>query len=116
MLRINKPSISYSAKIIGTTISCVPAAILVPLFSFYLKNDKVTFLRLNKGNFHAPAKITPEIKQELEWWLENTNSIEKRIALSSIDLEYFRDLSSYSLGASFDIRKIKLSILTVTNY
>ena len=106
LLRINKLTISYLAKVIRTIISCTLAAILGPLFYRYLENDKVTSLRLNKGNFHASAKISPEGKQELEWWLENTDNIEKPIALPSIDLEYFCDSSSYFWGANFDTRKI----------
>ena len=106
LLRIKKPTMRYLAKVIGTIISCIPTAILGPLFYRYLKNGKVTSLRLNKGNFDAPAKVSSDGKQELEWWLENTDYIEKTIALPSIDLEYFCDLSSYSWGAHFDAHKI----------
>ena len=98
LLRIKKATIMYLAKVIGTIISCMPAAILGPVFYRYLENVKVTSLRLSKGNFDAPAKISSEGKQELEWWLENIDYIEKPIALSSIDLEYFCDSSSFSWG------------------
>ena len=106
LLRINKPTIRYLAKVIGTIISCMPAALLGPLFYRYLENDKVTSLRLNKGNFDAPAKISPEGKQELQWWLENTLNIEKLFALPSIGLKYFCASSSYSWGANIDTHKI----------
>ena len=96
----------YLAKVIGTMISCMPATILGLLFYRYLKNDKVTSLRLNKGNFGAPVKISSEWKQELGWWLENVDNIEKPIALPSSDLKYFCDSSSYSWGANFDTQKI----------
>ena len=79
LLRINKPTIRYLARVIGTIIFCIPAAILRPPFYRYLENDKITSHRLNKGNFDAPAKIRPDGKQELEWRLENTDNIEKRI-------------------------------------
>ena len=91
---------------IGTIISCMPAAILGLLFYRYLENDKVSSLRLNTGNFDAPAKISSEGKQDLEWWLGNVDNIEKLIALPSIDLEYFCDSSSCSWSANFDTRKI----------
>ena len=84
----------------------MPAAILGPLFYCYLENGKVTSQRLNQGNFDAPAKISPKEKQELEWWLENIDSFEKPIALSSIDLEYFCGSSSFSWDANFDKHKI----------
>ena len=58
---------------IGTIISCMPAAILGLLFYRYLENDKVSSLRLNTGNFDAPAKISSEGKQDLEWWLGNVD-------------------------------------------
>ena len=106
LLRINKPTFRYLAKVIGTVISCMPVPILGPLFYLYLENDKVTSLRLNKGNFDAPAKISPKGKQELEWWLKNTGNIEKQFVLHSIDLEYFCDSSSYSWGTNFDTHKI----------
>ena len=60
LLRINKPTIRYLAKVIGTIISCISVAILGLFFYCYLENHKVTFLRLNNGNFHAPAKTSPE--------------------------------------------------------
>ena len=67
LLRINKLTIRYLAKVIWSIISCMPATILRPRFYCYLENDKVSSLRLNKGNFDAPAKISSEGKQELEW-------------------------------------------------
>lgn len=67
----------------------MPAAILGLLFYRYFQNDKVTFLRLNKGDFGAPTKITHEGKQELELQFGKIGSIENPIALSSVDLEYF---------------------------
>ena len=93
LFRINKPTIRYLVKLIATIISCMPDAILGPLFYRYLENDKVFSLRLNKENFDAPAKISSEGKQELEWWLENADNPGKPITLSSIDLEYFCDPS-----------------------
>ena len=52
------------ARVTETIISCMSAPILGPLFYRYLENEKVTFLRLNKGNVDGPAKIRPERKQE----------------------------------------------------
>ena len=80
-------------------------AILEPLFYCYLENDKVTSLRLNKGNFDVPANISPVGKQELEWLLESTD-IKKPIALPCYYLEYFCDSPSYSWCANFDTHKI----------
>ena len=71
LLRTNKPTIKYLVKLIGIIISCMPAAILGLFFYCCLKNDKATSLRLNKGNFNVPAKISSEGKQTLEWWFEN---------------------------------------------
>ena len=51
LLKVNKSTIRYSAKVIGTSISCMPAAIPGPLFYRYLGNDKVTSFRSSKGNF-----------------------------------------------------------------
>ena len=96
LLRTNQLIIGHLTKVIRTIISCLPTTILGPLFQRYLENDKPTSLRLNKGNFDAPTKISPEGKQELEWLLENTDMIEKSIALPLFDLEYFCDSSSYS--------------------
>ena len=71
----------------------MPAAILGSFFYCYLENEKVTLLTLNQRNFDAPAKINPEEEQVIEWWFENTDSIEKPVALPAIDLEYFCNLS-----------------------
>ena len=47
-------------KVTVTTISCMSAAILGLLYYRYLGSDKVSSLRLNEGNFNAPAKISPD--------------------------------------------------------
>ena len=44
LLNIDKPTIRYLTKVIGTIISCVPAAIQGPFFYRYLENDKETSL------------------------------------------------------------------------
>ena len=51
-------------RVTETIISCMSAPILGPLSYRYLENEKITFLRLNKGNVDGPAKIRPEGKQE----------------------------------------------------
>ena len=68
-------------KVLRTTISCMPAGIIKLLFYLYLENEKVTSFRLNKGNYDTLAKICTEGKQELKWWLDNTDGIEKPISL-----------------------------------
>ena len=89
----------YFTKTIGSIIFCMPTAILGLLFYHYFQNDKVTFLRLNKGDIDAPTKITHAGKQELELWLENIYSIQNPIALFSIDLEYFLQFVFIFLGS-----------------
>ena len=76
------------------------------LFYCYLEYGKVTSLKLNEGKLDAPAKINPDGKHGLEWWLGNTDSNEKSIVLPSVGLEYLQDFSSYSCGAHFDTHKI----------
>ena len=56
LLIINRPTISYLARVIGIIIPCMPAATLGPPFHHYLEHDKVTYLRLFKGNFDALRK------------------------------------------------------------
>ena len=69
-------------------------------------NLSFTDIRKIAEELDAPAKVSSEGKQELEWWFENAGNIEKPIALPSIDLEYFFDSSSYSWGANSDKHKI----------
>ena len=56
LLIINRPTISYLARVIGIIIPCMPAATLGPPFHHYLEHDKVTYLRIFKGNFDALRK------------------------------------------------------------
>ena len=56
LLIINRTTISYLARVIGIIIPCMPAATLGPPFHHYLEHDKVTYLRLFKGNFDALRK------------------------------------------------------------
>ena len=101
LFRTKKLSIRYLGNVIGTIISDMPAGVPGTFFYRYLEHNKVNFLQINKGNFNDRAKIIHEGKQELTWWLDNIDSIEKPIALYPIDLEYFYDSLPYSWDSNF---------------
>ena len=71
--------------------------------------DKLGFaINFKKSQIAPTQRISSEGKQDLEWWLGNVDNIEKLIALTSIDLEYFCDSSSCSWSANFDTHTCKI--------
>jgi len=74
-LRLKRPTIRFVAKVIGHIISSLPASKYGSLFYRNLESDKINALRQNQGNFDANMSFSKKGKNELQWWLTETQNL-----------------------------------------
>lgn len=59
------------AKLIGSLVALFPGAQYGPLHYRKLEKLKCAELSKHKGNFDRHAKLSEDINEELDWWIEN---------------------------------------------
>ena len=100
-LENTKPSIRDLASIIGTLVSLFPAMPFGKLYYRNLENEKMTALKLKKGNYNAKLqKLGNEAIKELQWWLKNIPLANRAINLPEIDFTITTDASEQGWGAT----------------
>ena len=85
------------AKVIGLLISSVPAVEYGPLFYRSLEIEKVDALK-HCGNYDTFMKITPEMKEDLSWWIENLPRQNRDITKGNAEMSISSDASNKGWG------------------
>ena len=74
-------TIRQVAKIIGSLVSSLPGVQYGALYYRYLEMDKISALKIAKGNFDAPMTISEKGLEELRWWVNHIDESFKRPSL-----------------------------------
>ena len=101
LARLKNPTIRFLAKVIGHIISVMPASRYGALHYRKLELDKTIALRNNFGNFDAKMTLSNHSLNDLNWWLENSLSIQNWIHPPPIDVEISTDASKHAWGVVF---------------
>ena len=88
------------ASLIGLLESCRPAIWRSPLHFRHLQMDLIEGLQMNQGCYDSRIALSRGSKKELDWWLENTPSINNSpVHLPPPDLVITTDASKKGWGA-----------------
>lgn len=104
--KVNVARIRDVAKVIGLCVSTFSAVEYGPLHYRELEREKILALKEKKGNFEANMCITPTMKIELRWWIENVSSQTRKIRHDNADLVIITDASLSGWGAHCNKQKI----------
>ena len=92
------PTIRELAKLIGHCVASFPAVTYGPLYYRELEANKISSLKLNKGNFDKTAVISEKANTEIRWWINNIISAKHYMITPDIDLTLFSDASNTGWG------------------
>ncbi|CAB4002709.1 Hypothetical predicted protein, partial [Paramuricea clavata] len=92
-------SIRQVAKIIGYLVSTLPGVQYGALYYRYLEMDKVSALKISKGNFDAPMTISKDGLVELRWWVNHIDESFNYLMIPPIDITIYSDASLQGWGA-----------------
>lgn len=91
-------SVRTLAQVIGKIVASFPAVKHGPLHYRHLDWDKTEALKMHKGNFDCPVRLSEAAKTELEWWLSNITHASNDISLTDPDITVFSDASDEGWG------------------
>ena len=74
LINLDRATIRFVAKVIGTIISTHSAVEFGKLYYRTLELNKIDALKTEKGNFDSRMPITDDMKSELSWWINNVDT------------------------------------------
>ena len=89
------------AKVIGFLVSSFPAVEFAEMYYRYLELDRISALRVNKGNFDSIMALSAQSKTELTWWVNHVLTASEPISHGNPDLTLTTDASHVGWGAVF---------------
>ncbi len=92
-------SIRQVAKIIGSLVSSLPGVQYGALYYRCLEMDKISALKISKGNFHAPMTISKEGLEELGWWVDHIDESFNYLSFPPFNIIIYSDASLQGWGA-----------------
>ena len=107
LLSMKKATIRFVAQVEGALAATRHATRFSALYTKSMEIDKIDALRKNRGNFDAPMAITPDMRLELNWWLENLPRLSAPIRDTNPDLTIFTDASFSGWGASIPEKNLQ---------
>ena len=105
LLEKEHASIRDVAKVIGLMMSSAPGVEYAQLFIKGLEIEKSKALVMQKGNFDAYMAITPNMKSDLLWWVDNLPHEVRYINKGNCDIEIASDASNHGWGASYSNKR-----------
>ena len=90
------------AKLIGNLVAALPAAQYGQMHYRTLERLEIQALKVSHGNWDAICTLEPKHKLEIQWWIDNVQSLYKPILLPPVQATIYTDASGYAWGASLD--------------
>lgn len=90
------------ARLVGLIVASFSAVEYGPLFYRELEKEKSKALVLNKGNFDAKMSMTFPMLKEIDWWIENLPSAQRKISHGIPEIVITTDASGSGWGARCD--------------
>lgn len=94
--------ITELAQLVGTLVSSLPGVQCGKLHYRNLEIAKNLALRGHKGNYEARLSLSPSVREELVWWIENVDKAFNPISHGNPDIEIRMDASKKGWGAYLD--------------
>ena len=93
VLTKNRLKIRMVASLVGKLVSSLPGTLYGPLYYRNVERNKNFALKENRGNYERYMHLSTDAKNELNWWLENVNTMYAPIQWPPITQEISTDAS-----------------------
>ena len=101
LLRHAKCTIQELAEFIGNVVAAEPSVQNAPLHYKGLEIDRNDALRASYGNYETLMTLSRSSRDDIQWWIDNTPSMQRFITPSQPDMFTESDASLDGWGASF---------------
>jgi hypothetical protein len=107
LIHANQPTIRHAAEVIGLLVASFPRVERGPLFFRDLEHDKITALKMARGNFDGPIDLSAGAISDLQWWVDSVESEKRRITHGTPSLTIESDASTRGWGCCIKDSDIK---------
>lgn len=94
------------ASLIGKLVAACPAVDYGFLYTKVLEREKTHALENSSNNFEETMLISPEMKKDLEWWINTIPEAFSPLNSESFNLTIFTDASRTGWGASSGLDRV----------
>ena len=91
-------TIRECAGILGLLVASEPGVDFAPLHYKRIEHEKVARLQRHAGDFETIMTITPIIKEDLLWWVQNAHQAKHYIRRGHPHIQLFSDSSDFACG------------------
>ncbi|XP_056637712.1 uncharacterized protein LOC130445848 [Diorhabda sublineata] len=102
ILKKRKIKIRDFSKFVGHLVSICPATQYGWLHTKQFEREKYLALKVSGGDYDKIRKISPKLKSEFLWWLNNIKGCENSIAIPKYTHTLFTDASNSGWGAFYN--------------
>ena len=100
MLNCHSTSIRELSQLVGHFVAAEPGVLYARLFYKRIELARNAALKLNKGNWDANMLLSSDIREDLQWWIDNLPSASKSILTCNPDLVITSDSSGLGWGCA----------------
>ena len=102
VLRKCNVSIRLLAELIGTLVAADPGVDMGPVFYKRTEIFKNECLQQNKGNFDAKVSISTEAREDIVWWIDNIDTLNRQLSKQLPSVFITSDSSDFAWGGTRD--------------
>lgn len=102
LLSKERHTIRGVARVIGMLVAATPAVELGKLHYRKLEAAKIAALKEEKGDFNRKMTITNDMREDLNWWINNVSIQDRQIFRTGPDIELYTDASRSGWGGHLD--------------
>ena len=99
LVKKRKETIKGVARVIGLLVAAFPAVEMGKLHYRTLERAKIEALAKEAGNFNKRMTITDEMKTDLNWWINELATQDRKIFRNVPEVELYMDASTLGWGA-----------------
>ena len=95
-------TIRQVSSLVGSLVACFPGVEFGQLHYRHIESNKIQALKENSGNFDAQMKLSDYSLADLEWWIQNIATAERKINHGLPAITIFTDASKIGWGAKLE--------------
>ena len=93
------------ASVVGHMVASLPASVFGPLYYRNTERDKINALKIANGDFDKQMRLSEQTKSDINWWLENIDTMFAPLHLPPIAYTIYTDSSDIGWGVVFENKR-----------
>ena len=93
------------ASVVGHMVASFPGSVFGPLYYRNIERDKINPLKIANVDFDKHMRLSEQAKSDINWWVENIDTIFAPIHLPPITYTVCTDSSDIGWGVVFENKR-----------